>query len=69
MRRMGKYIIKANTLKEIFCGVTGGELGLLHVGLPRTSVISFIDITYMLLKRVYQHEKIFVKVCIFTIVM
>lgn len=48
MRRTGKHVIKASTLKEKSCGVTSGELGSLHVGLPnKVSSISFVDIIDM----------------------
>lgn len=55
MRRRGKHIIKANTLKEMSLKkkemsfrVTSGELWLVHVGLTnKVSIISFVDIIYM----------------------
>ena len=48
MGRMGKPKIVANTLKELSCDVTSGELWLIGVGHSnKDSIIYFIGILYI----------------------
>ena len=48
MGRMGKHNIIANTLKELSCDATIGELWLIGDGHPnKVSIISFIGIIYI----------------------
>lgn len=42
-----KHIIKAKTLKFMFCGITGKELQLIRVEFPNKVSIPFIDIIYI----------------------